>query len=234
MPNISTLLREARESNGITIKEAAKALKLRERHIQMLEDGRINELSKEIYLKGFLKTYSHWLHVDSIDINANISTDKKKLTKPGNNIPVLTLVFSYLSDLARRPGLIVFIISTLLTIGVYFFWTNKHKYQEVADVASPLHRIEGQAAIEKYSNIIDKYFGMDLVLFSHSNVAIKIIDTQTGEQTSLKLAEGDVFFLQANDGTFITSDTADEVEVFIDDGANQLSIGTLDNILMKF
>jgi cytoskeletal protein RodZ len=46
MPHINTLLREARESKGFTIKEAAKVLKLRERHIQMLEDGRMKNLYK--------------------------------------------------------------------------------------------------------------------------------------------------------------------------------------------
>jgi|GEM_PF-5182990 len=234
MPNISTLLREARESSSITIKDAAKALKLRERHIQMLEDGRINELSKEIYLKGFLKTYSSWLNVDGVDIVSKINHEKKRITKPRNNIPVVSIGFSYLHDLARRPGLSVFILSTLLTAGIYFSWTNKHKHQEVSDIASPLHHIDGQRVTQKYSNVIDKYFGMDLVLYAHSNVDLKVADTETGEEKLQKLNDGDVLFLQATDGTFITSDMADEVEVFLDDGTNQEPIGTLDTILMKF
>lgn len=239
MNNINTLLREARESKGFTIKEAAKALKLRERHIQMLEDGRMSELSHEIYLKGFLKTYTNWLNIDSSDVIGQINQQKKKVSSPvnhysGNPAPIVAMGFSYIGSLVRRPGLNVFLLSSILTVIIYIFWANNHKNVDGVDMINALQKSDSQHVNEQYSNVLEEYRGKDLVFFPHADVEIKITDTASGEEKINKLADGDVFFIKASETTVISSDTPSSIEVFIDGEGGQEPIGTLDNVLMKF
>ncbi len=234
MPNINTILREARESKGLSIKDAAKALKLRERHIQMLEDGKLSELSHEIYLKGFLKTYTSWLNIDGIDIITQINKEKKKVTMPRNTVPIVSAGFSYISDLARRPGLNAFLISTILTIAIYIFWSSNHKNIDGVDMVSALQKPGGQNLNEKYSNVLEQYRNQDLVFFPHTSVELKITDTVTNQETINNLADGDIFFLKIDEGTVISATSPAEIEVFLDKNGNQELIGTLSDVLMKF
>ncbi len=233
MPNINTLLREARESKGISIKDAAKALKLRERHIQMLEDGRMAELSNEIYLKGFLKTYTSWLNIDGgEELITHVNHEKKKVVMQRNTVPIVALGFSYITDLARRPGINVFLLSTILTAVIYGFWYNNNKsvYKEV-DVVAAFSQ-SGASKDQKYSNVLEQYQGKDLVFFPHADVELKVTDTATGEEKINNLIEGDIFFLKIDEATTLRTPAPESIEVFIDNNGQQELIGTLDKILM--
>lgn len=235
MPNINTLLREARESKGLSIKEAAKALKLRERHIQMLEDGRMTELASEIYLKGFLKTYTSWLNIDGSDVISKINHEKKKVAVARNSVPIVSIGFSYISDLARRPGINVFLLSTLLTVAIYIFWSGNHKNVEGVDMVNSLQQGTTPPTVsEKYSNVIEEYRGKDIVLFPHANVELKVTDTASGEEKINNLVDGDVFFLKIDDGTVLSANTPDAIEVLLDNPNGQEPVGTLNTILMQF
>lgn len=235
MQKISTLLREARESKELSIKDAAKALKLRERHIKMLEDGELTELSREIYLKGFLKTYTKWLNVDGGEILAQVNKEKKKIVTQRNTVPVMAIGFSYISDLARRPGLNVFLLSTILTAIIYVFWYSNHRNMSGADMISALENMSGaQQVSTQYSNVLEEYRGKDLVLFSHDGVEIKLLDTDSGVEKTQTLADGDVLFIKINDNTVLSTDTPDVVDVLLDKDGQQEPIGTLDKILIGF
>lgn len=241
-PNINILLREARESRGISIKEAAKALKLRERHIQMLEGGEFNQLSKEIYLKGFIKTYTGWLNIDGVDVDLHIDKQQKKIISQRNNqVPLMAMGFSYLGGLGgfvrRRPGVNVFIFSFLLTVTFYIFWYHNHKTAAGVDILSSISATVPEGVAEdvveahKYSNILDEYKGKDIVLFPHSEVEVKITNTESGEENINKLIDGDLFFLKVEDFLTISTSMPQSIEVFIDDNGEQIPVGTLDVIL---
>lgn len=235
MEKIGTLLREARESKEISIRDAAKALKLRERHIKMLENGELNELSREIYLKGFLKTYTKWLNIDGGEVLTQVNKEKKKLTThQKNTVPVVTVGFSYISDLARRPGLNVFLLSTILVMVIYTFWYSNHKNLGGSDMILSLDTKFQNQQDNVYSNITSDYIGQDLVLFSHNIANIQVVETLSEREKLYKLQQGDVIFLKINSDTVISSETPEEIEVFIDNEGSQKSLGTLKDIFIKF
>lgn len=232
MPNTQTLLREARESRGVTIKEAAKALKVRERHIQMLEDGKIDELSKEIYLKGFIKTYTSWLNIDGIDINTQFNKEQKKAVPQNrDSVPFLAIGFSLIGGIVRRPGLNIFILSVILTSSFYIFWYNNHKEVSGVDILSSIETVAGQSP--KYTNVLEEYKGKDIVLFPHSNVELKITNTESGEEKINNLIDGDLFFLKVEDFLTISTSVPEAIEVFIDNNGEQIPVGTLNTILVQ-
>lgn len=64
MKEIGEKLKEARESMGITIEEAATDLKLRPSQIENIEEGNKEAFNDVFYLKMFIKNYSKYLGLD--------------------------------------------------------------------------------------------------------------------------------------------------------------------------
>lgn len=64
MKEIGEKLKEARESMGITIEEAATDLKLRPSQLENIEEGNRAAFKDVFYLKMFIKNYSKYLGLD--------------------------------------------------------------------------------------------------------------------------------------------------------------------------
>src|SRR6266571_2027947 len=61
MQTIGERLEEARKRKGISIREAAEATKIRGDYLQRFESNQFDLGLAEIYVKGFLRSYSHFL-----------------------------------------------------------------------------------------------------------------------------------------------------------------------------
>ena len=64
MNEIGEKLREARESHGVSIEEAAEDLKIRPTQLKNLEDGNIKEFKDIFYVKFFVRDYAKYLGLD--------------------------------------------------------------------------------------------------------------------------------------------------------------------------
>ena len=65
MDSIGSLLKETRESSGVTIEEASKDLNVKEEFLLNIESGNIG-CFKDIYeLKGYLINYAKYLGLDA-------------------------------------------------------------------------------------------------------------------------------------------------------------------------
>lgn len=62
---IGERLEEARKSMGVTIREASEATKIRGEYLSAMEDNSFNISLPPIYVRGFLKNYARYLHLDS-------------------------------------------------------------------------------------------------------------------------------------------------------------------------
>ena len=70
LKEIGTKLKEARESIGVSIEEAAEDLKLKVSQIENLEAGNMEAFQDVFYLKYFIKDYAKYLglkHEDLVD-----------------------------------------------------------------------------------------------------------------------------------------------------------------------
>lgn len=64
MNEIGEKLKEARESHGVSIEEAAEDLKIRPTQLKNLEDGNISEFKDIFYVKFFVRDYAKYLGLD--------------------------------------------------------------------------------------------------------------------------------------------------------------------------
>ena len=68
MKIIGETLKEAREKIGISIEEASEDLKIRPSQLQEIENGDFKSFKDVFYLKNFIKEYSKYLGLDSVEI----------------------------------------------------------------------------------------------------------------------------------------------------------------------
>jgi cytoskeletal protein RodZ len=61
---IGSSLREARERRGLSPEDVQKAIRIRDRYLNALEEERWELLPGEAYIKGFLRTYADFLGLD--------------------------------------------------------------------------------------------------------------------------------------------------------------------------
>lgn len=65
MALIGRSLREARGALGITIEQAAHETRISPRFLQALETEHFEELPAPVYVRGFLRSYANYLHLDA-------------------------------------------------------------------------------------------------------------------------------------------------------------------------
>jgi cytoskeletal protein RodZ len=61
MQTIGERLEDARKQKGISIREAAESTKIRGEYLQKFENNQFDLGLSEIYVRGFLRTYSNFL-----------------------------------------------------------------------------------------------------------------------------------------------------------------------------
>jgi cytoskeletal protein RodZ len=64
LQTLGEILRAAREKQGISVKDVEKATSIRALYIQAIEDGNYGILPGEVYLKGFIRNYANFLHLN--------------------------------------------------------------------------------------------------------------------------------------------------------------------------
>ena len=64
MSNTGELLKKTREEQGLSIHEVSLALKINSKILQAIEDGDKNHLPAKTFLRGFVRSYASYLHLD--------------------------------------------------------------------------------------------------------------------------------------------------------------------------
>jgi cytoskeletal protein RodZ len=66
--DVGRMLRDTRESMGISLEEVAAQLKVRFKYLTSLEMGEIGDIPGEVYMRGYLKLYAEYLGYDGNQI----------------------------------------------------------------------------------------------------------------------------------------------------------------------
>ena len=147
MVEIGEKLKEARESMGITIEEAAVDLKIRPAQIESIEEGDKDAFKDIFYLKMFIKNYSKYLGLDYdqmveefneylFDFTSKISIEdikkaEKEQKKKEKKLKTVKIASPYTVEKQQKqvPKFLIIIgISLLIIIIIYvviLLFTNK-------------------------------------------------------------------------------------------------------------
>lgn len=113
---VGALLRETRERRDQDLADIAAILRIRQLHLEAIENGRFDDLPGRIYAVGFLRTYAEYLGLDAeyvVDLmyqeTAHTLTDQK-------------LVFPAPEPASRLPKMWMLAVSVVVVVGLAFTW----------------------------------------------------------------------------------------------------------------
>lgn len=138
MKDIGNKLKEARESIGVSIEEAAEDLKMRPSQIENIEEGNMEAFQDIFYLKYFIRDYSKYLGLNKeemvdefneylFDYTSKISIDdiknaKKKMTeKPKDKKKIVSPYTIERRKKVSIPPFVIYIAIFILLISIIYF-----------------------------------------------------------------------------------------------------------------
>ncbi|HEU5123422.1 MAG TPA: helix-turn-helix domain-containing protein [Verrucomicrobiae bacterium] len=123
MSTVAEKLRQAREAQNLTVNQVADVTKIRTDHIRALEEGNFDVFSAQVYIRGFVRTYSTLLKLDVPQTMAMLDTELGKTEKFSEPPPLteqkkgpLDFLMLQLSKIDPRKGAIVLGIAVLILI----------------------------------------------------------------------------------------------------------------------
>lgn len=121
---IGRLLKEAREEKRLTISEVAVETRIRQVYIKALEDGALDQLPGEIYKVGFLKTYSGFLGLDSLEILRRLDLNQELQINYTNNKYIIP------AESQSQPSKKILYLSIIGALGFSIFAYVAHNSQD--------------------------------------------------------------------------------------------------------
>ncbi|HEY3915570.1 MAG TPA: helix-turn-helix domain-containing protein [Verrucomicrobiae bacterium] len=131
MPNVGEQLRIGREERKLSISQVAEITKIRGDHLRALEQSNYSIFSAPVYIRGFVRTYSNLLKLDTPKILEQLGHE---LMESGQVDPtlvprpkgVLDAAMFQLSKASRRlvwPAVGVGVV-LVACIACYFYWSH--------------------------------------------------------------------------------------------------------------
>src|SRR3979411_508909 len=81
MPTVSEQLRQARETQKLTVHQVAEVTKIRTDHLRALEEGNFDVFSAPVYIRGFVRSYANLLKLDVPQIMSALDAELGKTQK---------------------------------------------------------------------------------------------------------------------------------------------------------
>ena len=104
----------ARKNKNLSIKEASQILNISESLINKLEEGNFEEINKDIFIIGHIRTYLNFIEIDSKLLINNLKPKKIILKKNNQNI-----ILPYSFNLSRKYIVLISIVLFFLLLIIY-------------------------------------------------------------------------------------------------------------------
>jgi cytoskeletal protein RodZ len=134
MSTVAEQLRQARETQKLSVQELAEITKIRTDHIRALEEGNFNMFSAPVYIRGFVRTLSTLLKMDVPQVMSALDGELGQTVKFREPPPLtdqpktpLDFVMLQLSKLNLGKSVVVLGVLAVAAIIVLAVAINRHK-----------------------------------------------------------------------------------------------------------
>jgi transcriptional regulator with XRE-family HTH domain len=138
MGTVAERLREARESQKLTISQVAEVTKIRTDHLRALEESNFDVFSAPVYIRGFVRCYATMLKLEVPQIMAALDAELGQTQKfseppPLSDRPrgIVDFLMLQLSRIDWRKGGIALggLLGLAVVVSIYLIW----RHQRTAD-----------------------------------------------------------------------------------------------------
>lgn len=255
LKEIGEVLSNARERSGLKLGDIAESLKIRQRYLLAIERGEHEELPEAAYIIGYLRSYAEALGLDGNAVVAHFKEENDNIKKEEIPLPDV-------SKKEMRPLPLVIAASLIAAVALYAYWyhgSNEVHSKISAAVENFKHHnqagLEGGAAPSPENNIqaeseinndvasqaviqlseINKSLGAGttIVLLAKHTTSLQILTKDNGFLLEKKLHPGESYIVPPRNDLVIRCASADEVEVYTQNGAQKALLGTLASFIAQ-
>ncbi|HAK62496.1 MAG TPA: hypothetical protein DCO82_04550 [Alphaproteobacteria bacterium] len=126
-------LRRARQACGQEISSAAQVLRINSSHLRALEEGRFGDLPAAVYVRGYVRAYADYLHLDADEMLRRVHQEHYA------EVENEELNFPAAPDELRPPGSGILLYALAIAALVISGWYYLHGAEEAASpqIAKP-------------------------------------------------------------------------------------------------
>lgn len=142
MKTVGGILREKRESRGLSLATVEQATRIREKFLEAIENDDYSSLPSIAYAKGFVKNYSDYLGLDTTTVLAffrrqTTETPKSSILPKGVSEPLNRSSFQL-----TPAKFVALIVVSLLTIFLGYFGFQYKRLQQAPGltIETPVHQ----------------------------------------------------------------------------------------------
>jgi hypothetical protein len=194
---IGARLSHARQAKGLSLADVSAALRISERHLKMIEDGRFADLPARTYAVGFTRSYARLVGLDEVDAVAEVrdildSTQAERFRRVSNTFEP--------GDPARVPsarlGWISALAVLLLLVGGFMFYRS---FFSPAETLPPLEN-ETEAAEPAAPAAAAAPANTGPVVFTslEDGVWVKFYDSQGKQLMQKQMSKGETYTVPAD------------------------------------
>ncbi|MBI2949528.1 MAG: helix-turn-helix domain-containing protein [Verrucomicrobia bacterium] len=149
MASVAEQLRVAREKRKLTVYDVAAATKIRTDHVRALEDGNYRVFAAAVYIKGFVRSYSNLLKLDTPRVMADLAAElsaTKEFSEPsslaGRPMGLLDSVMLWVSKLNWQLVIVVLGGTLILALGFWAYraWQRHQTADPLSGLGSGLYQ----------------------------------------------------------------------------------------------
>jgi cytoskeletal protein RodZ len=146
---VGTLLRQARERNGLSLAAAAQQLRIRDSYLRAIEEGNFRALPGATYAVGFLRSYADHLGLDPQEIVRRFREEVEELGRRTQ------LVFPSVPAEGKIPGGAILMIAAVVALVGYGGWYFlSERDTSIAEIAPTVPAGTQEAPAEEQAAIV--------------------------------------------------------------------------------
>lgn len=131
-------MKKVREKAGVSLAEVSNFTKVKQDHLQKIEEGEFDKLPPDVYIRGFLKSYANYLGLDPKEVlkyydrEIGVWNNIKKKQKPlAQNKGFPSKLLGAFSGIVITPKLFTFLFFFLGIVGLFsYFYFEIEKFSE--------------------------------------------------------------------------------------------------------
>jgi cytoskeletal protein RodZ len=221
MKSIGEQLKTARESNGISIDDAAREINIARKYLAALEAEDFSQFTAETYALGFLKIYGEYLGLDVKELLSFYRVIKIQ-EEP---VPIEQLLHTSLNIQRILMTALTVLVVLALAGGssYYFFFMPKTTHTEALVKRQPVEYSLAEGSLEK------RFYEGDTLIIPLGGNNYKVSLRSIGDLITLSAPEKDIKLGLNNEAvTDINSDGVTELRVSaVDYAQNRSDVGAL-------
>jgi cytoskeletal protein RodZ len=211
MSSIGEILRNNRQSKGVSLEDMAYIVKIRPKYIKAIEndDVAICELS-ETYRIGYIRNISSFLGLDVNDIIEKYKLENNNSVNKNNEISHNNLAMQV--DFSSNK--LILAISVILSVIFFIFYFYSGDVVSDKKISKELLEDQGQKIDDKNIITTNSYNDSRYVLLAKNKVIVKIIDSKGTLSANLSMSPGETYFLPEIEDVILQSSDLNAIEVY--------------------